>query len=199
MEEVTMSLKEQIYSILVVSSTESFHSLLTPLLPKSIYYPIHTVSSISAAKHCLAKRTFDFVLINSPLMDDMGINFAIDICVSKETVVLLFIENKLYESTYNKVAEHGVFTLSKPTSKATMTAALNWMISAREQLRNLQKKNFSIEKKIKELRLVDRAKCLLISELKMSEAEAHRYIEKQAMDSCTPKISIAEDIIKTYS
>ena len=33
----------------------------------------------------------------------------------------------------------------------------------------------------------------------MSEPEAHRYIEKQAMDRCIAKKSIAEEIIKTYS
>ena len=50
-----------------------------------------------------------------------------------------------------------------------------------------------------EIRIVNKAKWLLISELKMSEADAHRYIEKQAMDQCITKRSIAEDIIKTYS
>ena len=34
--------------------------------------------------------------------------------------------------------------------------------------------------------------------LKMTEAEAHRFIEKQAMDRCTAKKEIALGIIKTY-
>jgi len=49
-----------------------------------------------------------------------------------------------------------------------------------------------------EIRLVNRAKWLLISELKMTEPDAHRYIEKQAMDRCVSKRRIAEEIIKTY-
>ena len=47
--------------------------------------------------------------------------------------------------------------------------------------------------------MVNRAKWILISELKMSEPDAHRYIEKQAMDCCVTKQTIAEDIIKTYT
>ena len=39
---------------------------------------------------------------------------------------------------------------------------------------------------------------ILIERLKMSEAEAHRYIEKQAMDTCTKRRIIAEKIIRTY-
>ena len=46
---------------------------------------------------------------------------------------------------------------------------------------------------------VNRAKWLLISSLGMSEPEAHRYIEKQAMDRCVPKGVIADEIIRTYS
>lgn len=53
------------------------------------------------------------------------------------------------------------------------------MESARERLRQFEKKSLSVDEKMAEIRLVNRAKWLLISELKMSEPDAHRYIEKQ--------------------
>ena len=49
-----------------------------------------------------------------------------------------------------------------------------------------------------EIRIVNRAKWLLIGELKMTEPDAHRYIEKQAMDRCVSRCQIAEEIIRTY-
>ena len=55
-----------------------------------------------------------------------------------------------------------------------------------------------LQKKIEEIRLVDRAKCVLIQYLNMTEAEAHRYIEKQAMDMRKTKKTIAENILNTY-
>ncbi|MBR6583920.1 MAG: ANTAR domain-containing protein, partial [Treponema sp.] len=76
---------------------------------------------------------------------------------------------------------------------------LNWLESARERLRQFEKKTISIEDKMAEIRLVNKAKWLLISELKMSEPDAHRYVEKQAMDRCVSRRFIAEEIIKTYS
>lgn len=194
-----MGLKERVYSVLVVSASESFFSGLTGLLPESKYDPIRTASSVSAAKRAMAERSFDFVLINSPLPDEPGTRFAIDLCSSKTTVVLLLVRGDIHAATYDKVAEHGVFTLPKPTSKPTMAQALSWMASARERLRKFEKKTLSIEEKMEEIRLVNRAKWLLISELKMSEPDAHRYIEKQAMDRCTSKKEISEDIIKTYT
>ena len=47
-----------------------------------------------------------------------------------------------------------------------------------------------------EIRLVNRAKWILIASRSMDEAEAHRWIEKQAMDRCLTKREIAEEIIK---
>ena len=194
-----MSLKERVYSVLIVSAAESFNDALSALLPTSKYSPTNFVSNISAAKRALAERAFDFVIINSPLPDDIGTCFAIDTGSSKETVVLLMVRAELQAEIYDKVAEHGVFVLPKPTSKPTMAIALSWLSSAREKLRKTEKKTLSIEEKMEEIRVVNRAKWILIRELKLDEPEAHRYIEKQAMDRCISKRIVAEEIIKTYA
>ena len=95
-----MSLKEQIYSVLIVSVSENLNTALSNLLPESKYGPVHTVSSISAAKRAFAEKAYDFIIINSPLPDDIGTRFAIDVCNSKSTVVLLMIRAELHEETY---------------------------------------------------------------------------------------------------
>ena len=194
-----MSLKERIYSILIVSATDSFTSAFADLLPEARYSPVDTVTSISVAKRVLAEKTYDFVIINAPLPDDAGTRFAIDTCATKQSAVLLLVKNDIHAGIHDRVAEYGVFTLPKPISKVTMTHALNWLESARERLRQFEKKTISIEDKMAEIRLVNKAKWLLISELKMSEPDAHRYVEKQAMDRCVSRRCIAEEIIKTYT
>ena len=194
-----MSLKERIYSILIVSATDSFTSAFADLLPEARYSPVDTVTSVSVAKRVLAEKTFDFVIVNAPLPDDAGTRFAIDTCTTKQSAVLLLVKNDIHAGIHDRVAEYGVFTLPKPISKVTMTHALNWLESARERLRQFEKKTISIEDKMIEIRLVNKAKWLLISELHMSEPDAHRYVEKQAMDRCVSRRCIAEEIIKTYT
>ena len=51
---------------------------------------------------------------------------------------------------------------------------------------------------MEEIRMVNRAKWLLIEQLKMTEQQAHRYIEKQAMDRCITRRAVAEQILATY-
>ena len=194
-----MSLEQRVYSILVVSAMDNFNSALSDLLSDASYSPVQMVSSVSIANRMLAEREFDFVIVNSPLPDDPGVRLAIDTCSARGTVVLLLVKSDSYIGVYDKVVVHGVFTLSRPISRQSLLLALGWMASARERLRKIEKKTLSIEEKMEEIRLVNRAKWLLISELKMDEPHAHRYIEKQAMDMCVSKRRVAEEIIRTYS
>lgn len=194
-----MSLKERIYSVLLVSASDAFTTSTLQMLSPSTYQPICISSSILEAKRQLADRNFDFIIINSPLPDESSTRFAIDCCHSQSMVVLILLRSDVYAEVYNNVAEHGVFTLPKPTNKAILLQALNWMSSARERLRILEAKTLSIEERMTEIRIINRAKCILISEMNMTEPEAHHYIEKNAMDNCISKKEAAENIIKLYS
>lgn len=194
-----MSLKERVYSVLVVSSAEKLNTALSSLLAESHCHPVRIVSSVSEAKRAWNERSYDYIIINSPLPDDPGIRFSIDAAGSKGSVVLLLIRAEFYEDIFEKVAPHGVYVLSKPLSQSTLSMALRWMESSRERLRKLEQKTLSVEEKMEEIRIVNRAKWLLISELKMDEPQAHHYIEKQAMDQCISKRDAAEEIIKTYA
>ena len=194
-----MSLKERIYSILLVSASDKLNEGLAELFPPSRFDPVQTVGNLSAAKRALAERDFDLILVNSPLPDGDGIRFAIDSDGKMNSVVLLLVRAELYPAVLERTSGFGVFLLPKPFSKASVTLALDWMTSARERIRQTEKKVLSVEEKMDEIRLVNRAKWLLIRELKMTEPDAHRYIEKQAMDRCISKRTVAEEIIKTYS
>lgn len=194
-----MDFKERVYSILVVSAAEKFNSSVSEFFPDLKYYPVRFESSLSSAKRALLDREYDFVVINSPLPDADGIRFAIDLCSSKNSVVLLLVRGEIYNPIFDKTSPHGVYTLPKPTSRQIMNQAIDWMTSTRERLRSLEKKNVSLEDKMQEIRIVNRAKWTLIEHLKMTEADAHRYIEKQAMDRCVSKKDVSEAIIKTYT
>ncbi len=187
------------YSVLIVSSAQKINDVLTRILSQSGGYGISCVGSASAARRELLGKPYDLVIINAPLTDDFGTRLAIDAAARPGTVALLMVRSELYEEINAKVTPQGVFTLSKPTPAQTLQQALNWLTAARERLRKLEKKSASVEEKMEEIRLVNRAKWLLIEQLKMTENEAHRHIEKQAMDRCTSRKEIALGIIKTYT
>ena len=193
-----MVFQERTYSVLIVTASERFTDSIMPLLPMTDYWPVQTASSVAEARRWLADTEFDIVLINTPLPDDFGMHLAIDICTGSGAGVLLLVKNDHYNEIYAKVVRYGVITLSKPTNRQMVAQNLRILCATRERIRQMQAKQATVEEKIKEIRLVNRAKWLLIECLNMTEAEAHRYIEKQAMDLRISRREAAENIIKTY-
>ena len=68
-----------------------------------------------------------------------------------------------------------------------------------ERIQALEEENRKLRQKLAEQTAVARAKCLLIEFAHMTEEQAHKYIEKQAMDSRLPKAEIASEIVRTYA
>jgi len=183
------------YGVLLVSAPGQLNDALRSMLTEERYSPVQGVTSVSAAKRAAAEREFDLILVNSPLPDDSGARFAID-SSSGGCVVLFLVRAELYAETDERLGGRGVFVLPKPVSKNTVSTALSWMRSARERLRMSERKTLTLEEKMEEIRLVNRAKWALIRTRSMDEAAAHRYIEKQAMDRCLPRREIALEIIR---
>ena len=193
-----MVFQERTYSVLIVTASDSFTTKIMPLLPVTDYWPVTTAHSNSEARRRIVETAFDIVLINAPLPDDFGMRLAIDICTGSGAGVLLMVRNDQFDDVYARVVGYGVLTLSRPTSMQMVAQNLRILCATRERIRHMQAKQATVEEKIKEIRLVNRAKWLLIECLNMTEAEAHRYIEKQAMDLRISRREAAENIIKTY-
>lgn len=138
------------------------------------------------------------IIINSPLPDDTGIRFAIDRSSDGSTVVLLLLKADVHDEVFENVVRYGVFTVKKPLSLPMISTSLSWLSAAREKLRQSEKKTMTLEEKMAEIRLVNRAKWMLIEKEGMDEPHAHRYIEKTAMDCCISKRTAAEEIIARY-
>ena len=154
--------------------------------------------SVNEARRARIGADYDLVIVNAPLPDDMGVDFAVEVCIESDAGVLLLIRSELYEETYDQVLPSGVITLSKPTNLQMISQSLRVLCAVRERLRSMRQRQTTVEEKIEEIRLINRAKWLLIECLHMTEPEAHRYITRQAMERRLGKREIAEDIIRTY-
>lgn len=193
-----MVFRERTYSVLLVSAAEKFNQTTLALLPPTDYHPVTVAGSAGEARRAMNGVQFDLVLVNAPLPDEFGSRFAEDVCARGGAGVLLFVRAELYDDVCARVTDSGVMVLSKPTSTQTVTQTLRMLCAARERLRRMEEKQATVDEKIREIRLVNRAKWLLIECLGMTEADAHRYIEKQSMDQRISKREVAESVIRTY-
>ena len=193
-----MEFTERRYSVLLVSSSPKFNESMLALLPESRFYPVTAVSDVSSARRRLLESKYDIVIINAPLPDDFGTRLALYICENSGAGVLLLVKAEHYPDINGRVSPFGVLVLPKPASSQTVSQSLQLLCGTRERLRRMEQKTASIEEKMEEIRIINRAKLLLMEQLKMTEKEAHRFIEKQAMDRCGTRITIAQSILSTY-
>ena len=193
-----MEYTERRYSVLLVSSSPKFNESMLALLPESRFYPVTAVSDVSSARRRLLENKYDIVIINAPLPDDFGTRLALYICENSGAGVLLLVKAEHYPDINGRVFPFGVLVLPKPTTSQAVSQSLQLLCGTRERLRRMEQKTASIEEKMEEIRIINRAKLLLMEQLKMTEKEAHRFIEKQAMDRCVTRITIAQSILSTY-
>lgn len=194
-----MVFQERTYSVLLVTASDSFTAKIMPLLPVTDYWPVTTVHSVGEARRKIVETSFDIVLINAPLPDDFGLHLAVDICTgSGAGSSSCWCGNDQFDDIYAKVVSYGVLTLAKPTGMQMVAQNLRVLCATRERMRQMEAKQATVEERIEEIRLVNRAKWLLIECLGMTEPEAHRYIEKQSMDQRISKREVAESVIRTY-
>lgn len=191
-----MLFSEYTYSLLIVSSNTKFNSGLSDLLEVNRFWPVIYVKSIGDARRLFFDKSFDLVLINAPLPDDFGENLASDICNKSEAGVVLLTSSDLYNDVYFKISESGVIVVEKPITKDHLKKTLNLACATKERMNRLIKKQVTVEEKIEEMRLVNKAKWKLIEHAHMTEAEAHRFIEKKSMDERMSKSEIAKKILR---
>lgn len=188
---------QTVYSVLTVSANEKFNISLRALLNESKFSPVKTVSSISSARRELLSRSYDLIMINSPLPDGNGIDLAVDICSQSSSGVMMFIKNERFDDVSGVLTEYGVLTVPVPTSVSIINQSLRLLCSTRERMKKVEQKTAKLEEKMEEIRIVNRAKWALIDRYQMNEATAQRFIEKTAMDECITKRAVAERIIST--
>ena len=186
-------------NVLIVSASEASAAALKELCSKGNFNEIALAQSCAAARRLLITRAFDLCVINTPLADETGVSFACDTASTGSNQVILIVKSELYDEISIKVEEMGVFTLAKPLNRSMFWSALKLAGAAHSRLTRLNSENTKLLQRIDDLRVVDRAKCVLIQTLSMSEDQAHKFIEKQAMDMRLSRRDVAESILKTYS
>ena len=191
-----MLYSDKTYSVLLVSASESFNRSFFPLLPVSRYYPVTQVSDLRAARESTLS---DLVIVNAPLPGGDSLSYCSSVADSSDSAVLLLVPQGQLDRTEDRMLPAGVMTLGKPLSSIMLSQSLRGLCAMHERLRSRQQALHTVENAVEEIKLINRAKWLLISCLNMTEDEAHRYIGKLAMQQQRPKRDIAEGIIRTYS
>lgn len=150
------------------------------------------------ARRRLAEDEYSLIVINTPLSDEFGHDLAADFAANTSAGVVLLVKAELSEEVAERVEQKGVFCVAKPMTRDAMLRAVRYALASHTRLNTLLQEKRAVERRLEQQRLVDRAKFALMERANMNEAQAHRYLVKQAMDLRTTKESVANQVLSLY-
>ena len=192
-----MASGKNIYKVLVAGANDKTFALLQTLLPGSSYDPPLRAGSAGEAKRMALVYAVDIAILNAPMRDEFGTQLALNL--ARDNVgVLLLVPGESFDGVRDQVEDEGVMALAKPLTRQTLEMGLHMITALRGKLLQMDRRNRALQEKMTDIRTINRAKWLLIEQLRMTESEAHYYIERQAMDTRLSRREVAENIIRSY-
>jgi response regulator NasT len=185
-------------SALIVSASAKGSAYFREALRQASILEAKELGAVSEARRHLSGHQVDLVVVNAPLPDESGESLAREVTASGDAMAILVVKYEVFGAVTAVVAPEGVLTVSKPIDDTAFWAALQLARSAQVRMRRLADENAKLLRRIEDIRIIDRAKLLLIANYKLSEQDAHRQIEKQAMDMRLTRRQVAEEILRMY-
>lgn len=184
-------------TLLLITASQGTAAQFARLLPKERFAQEYSVCSALEAPFVLKESAFDVIVIDASVSDADGVKLAAAAAENGANVLLLA-DGDRFETVAAYAENHGFMALPSPVDPTLLRQSLGMMANASARVHALEEQAESLKAKMEEIRLVDRAKLILVQQFKMTEKDAHRFIEKNAMDRCVKRSVIAQRIIRTY-
>ena len=185
--------------VFVISSNENFHRYVRDNLPDGDYIIAGGAVSCTEARQKMMDESAAVILINMPLNDECGTELAGDLAENTCSAVIAVVKNEQETEMRQALEPCGVLVLGRPFAHAAFHQVVYDAAASFARLSAMSMENQRLQIKLLDLRTVNRAKYALMQYLGMTEEQAHKYIEQQAMNMRISKRAAAENVLKTYS
>lgn len=184
-------------SALIIAASDDARASLSSMVLEA------GISDISAAdgkniRELIPAKTYSVILPVLPLEDEFGLETVSYINKMSDASLVVFAPSKVYDEVCAKIIRLGITVLPKSAPRNLAVNSIRAAAASKIKLDELRAENETLRNMVNEMKLVNRAKCVLIEYLRISEKEAHRQIQKRAMDQRITLTEVAADILKTY-
>lgn len=185
-------------SLLLITASRDTAAHFAAFLPADRFAPELNVCAPREAPYVLGETVYDVVVIDGTVPDREGRKLAASAAENGLTGVLMLADESQFDNVSRFAQTSGFMVLRSPVDPSLLKQSLAMMATVSQRMHALADRAESLQVKMEEMRLVSRAKLLLVQRFKMTEKQAHRFIEKNAMDRCVTRRTIAEKIIRSY-
>ena len=131
--------------------------------------------------------------------DLSGYDMVAEIRGRTDAVIIVIAKTEIADEVQSRIKFTGAYVLPRPFTKQALLQTVRMAEMTRENLQRLEQEKSKLTRQLEDTKTIDRAKCCLIQYLNLTESQAHRHIQKLAMDTRRTQREIADDILTTYS
>ena len=184
---------------IIISDSKKESDHFSKILEKCCIDKIDTASKKDLSFTVMSEAEPDLLVLSlSENINDSSLLLLNEIADRTAVCIIILCSTKLYENVCETSEPHGICILKEDAPDDLIFHSARLLLSQRTRLLKAMNRSEALLTEINESKIINRAKCVLIQYLKLTEAQAHKYIEKQAMDTRRSKLEVARSILITY-
>ncbi|MDR0913726.1 MAG: ANTAR domain-containing protein [Oscillospiraceae bacterium] len=185
-------------SALVFSKTEKSAAAISDLLCIEGFDDVVFAFAPEQLEYYVQTKDFDLILVNIVSELEKGVSVAVNAAQITRACVIIIVQEDIAASISDAMACKGVLVIGKPVNKHLFHHYLLFTDFFKRRMLGLFEENSKLKQRMEGIKIIDRAKMLLMQNLVFSEDQAHKYLERQAMDMRMTKVDVARQVLKTY-
>jgi len=145
----------------------------------------------------VCRRTLpDVVMMDIEMPGLDGLSAARQIAEDPGTPVIILTAHG-HPNLVDQAVQDGVIQyLLKPVTSPSLHAAIQTAVARAREVKTLRDSVQALELTLRERKLIERAKGILMTRKNLSEPEAFRYLQRQSQDRRMPMAKLAESIVQ---
>lgn len=184
--------------VLIVCGKQDFANEIASFVISDGFLLAESALSVNEARRKLSFLEPDLIIISLPLSDDPGVDFITDVAERTDAGIIALVRPEVLSGMQYVIEQAGALVIPKPVNRMILKQTVRFALNSRKSIKGLKIERDDLQKRMEERKLVEKAKWLLVENADMTEPDAHRYIQKQAMNSRISQLRVARDIIKNY-
>lgn len=181
-------------NILIAASTENACGTYAEMLDSGVFKV--TEMTDAGAIRFLDLNAYSAALISLPLSDENGIALIEELHERFDTPLGVLVKPDVPDAQLDRLIAANAYVLKKPVSRSNYRLAAELLSSFSDNNADMKERIKELERKNSEIKLMARAKLLLMQSKGMSEDDAHAHILHSAMNKQTSIDAVCREIIK---
>lgn len=187
-------------NVLIISANKSAADTISAFIREAFGCEVRTAENEEQAREIFdSGAPCELALIYSPLLSGSGTALAEYIVENTAANCILIMKSETAGKISDRMGRIGVITLARPFNKTSLWQIIRTIEIAMNRTYKLYAETVRLERALDEIRLIDKAKFMLMQYRSMTEEEAHTFLEQYAMNRRKKKTAAAAEIIDKIS